>query len=143
LLTGLIEIKGFEGQGYEPLVDFGTWRVAALRYLDEIAPDHINSMERHTATDEVFVLAKGIGMLVLGGNSKRVDEIQTIIMEIGKVYNIKVNCWHNIILSEDAHVIIIENQDTNDKNTDHCQLSNGLQRKLQQRANSFLISHYQ
>jgi hypothetical protein len=143
LLTGLLEIKGFEGQGYEPLVDFGTWRVAALRYLDEIAPDHINSMERHTATDEVFVLAKGIGMLVLGGNGKVVDEIQTIIMEVGKVYNIKLNSWHNIILSEDAHVIIIENQDTGENNTEHCLLTNGLQRKLQQRANSFLISHYQ
>jgi hypothetical protein len=82
-------------------------------------------------------------MLVLGGNGKNVDEIQTINMEIGKVYNIKVNCWHNIILSEDAHVIIIENQDTNDKNTEHCHLTDGLQRKLQQRANSFLISHYQ
>ncbi len=143
MLDGLIEVKGFEGQGYQPLVNFGTWRVAALRYLDEIAPERINSMERHTETDEVFVLTKGIGMLALGGKSPVVEEIETITMDIGKIYNIKVNCWHNIILSEDAHVIIIENQNTGEENTEHCLLRNGLQALLRQKANSFLISHYQ
>ena len=71
------------------------------------------------------------------------EEIETITMDIGKIYNIKLNCWHNIILSEDAHVIIIENQNTGEENTEHCLLRNGLQRLLRQKANSFLISHYQ
>lgn len=143
MISNLIEIKGFEGQGYRPLVSYGKWRVAALRYLDEIAPDRINSMERHTATDEVFLLVTGIGMLALGGNQTMVDEIQTIVMKIGEVYNIKKDSWHNIILSEDAHVIVVENDDTGDDNTEHCQLSPKFQQLLQQKANSFLISHYQ
>jgi hypothetical protein len=143
LLDGLIEVKGFEGQGYQPLVNFGTWRVAALRYLSEIAPERINSMERHSETDEVFVLTNGIGMLALGGNGPAVDEIETITMDIGKIYNIKLNCWHNIILSEDAHVIVIENQNTGIENTEQCRLGDGLQQVLQQKASTFLIGHYQ
>ena len=142
-LSSLLEIKGFDGFGYVPLVRFGTWRVAALRYLDEISPERINSMERHNATDEVFVLVKGVGMLALGGNKDSVEEIQTVAMKIGEVYSIKMNCWHNIILSEDAHVIIIENDDTGDVNSEHCLLSTHLQKSLQQKANSFLISYYQ
>jgi hypothetical protein len=143
LISNLVEIKGFDGQGYQPLVTFGTWRVAALRYLDEISPDRINSMERHTGTDEVFLLVHGIGMLVLGGNKPVIEAIETIVMKNSEVYNIKKDSWHNIILSEDAHVIIIENDDTGEENTEHCQLTPDLQQSLQQKANSFLLSHYQ
>ena len=139
MLSNLIEVKGFEGEGYQPLVSYGTWRVAALRYLEEIAPDRINSMERHKSTDEVFVLVKGIGMIVLGGNSCKVDTIETVAMKTGKVYNVKKNTWHNIILSEDAHVIVIENDDTGDENSEHCLLTMETQQLLRHKAQSFLL----
>lgn len=143
MLSNLIEIKGFEGQGYRPLVASGSWRVAALRYLDEIAPERIDSMERHIATDEVFVLVRGIGMLVLGGNGNSVTGIEFVVMKPGEVYNIKKNAWHNIILSDDAHVIVIENDDTNEGNSQHLILAPALQQLLKQKAYSFLIGKEQ
>jgi hypothetical protein len=55
------------------LIDFGYRRVAMLRYLDEILPDQIRSMERHLETDEVFVSLHGRGLLLMGGNGLEAD----------------------------------------------------------------------
>jgi hypothetical protein len=134
----MIEIKGFDGQGFQPLVSFETWSVSALRYLDEIAPDKNNSMERHLLTDEVFVLVRGIGMLVLGGNGDHPDGVQTINMTAGDVYNVKMNTWHTVVLSEDAHVILVENKNTNMENSEYCLLSLEMQETLQHNAKGFL-----
>ena len=54
----LLDILEYQGEGYRPLIDFGTWRVAFLRYLDELYPPAIDSFERHLETDEVFVLVE-------------------------------------------------------------------------------------
>ena len=138
MLSDLIDVKTFEGQGFQPLVTFGSWRVAALRYLDEIAPDRIDSMERHTATDEVFILVSGKGMLILGGNDTEVTDPQTVEMKIGDVYNVKKNTWHTIILSKNAKVILVENEDTGKDNSDFHLLDHKLQDSLQLIAREFL-----
>ncbi len=138
MLEELIEVKTFEGQGFQPLVSFGSWRVAALRYLDEIAPDRIDSMERHTATDEVFILVAGKGMLILGGNAVQVTDPQTIEMKTGDIYNVKKNTWHTIVLSRNAKVILVENEDTGKDNSDYNLLSSELQGSLQRSAREFL-----
>jgi len=114
----LIEIKDYSGAGYLPLVSFGTWRVAALRFLDELKPENLKTMERHHETDEVFVLVKGVGMLLLGGNLEKPGNIQSVVMKIGEIYNVRKNTWHSISITEDAHVIIVENDDTNAKNSE-------------------------
>ena len=51
-----LKILEFNGEGYKPLVDFGSWRVAFLRFIDELLPENIQRLERHVETDEVFVL---------------------------------------------------------------------------------------
>lgn len=125
----LLEIRDYEGEGYQPLVDYGTWRVAILRFLDGLQPERQSSMERHTETDEVFVLTKGKGMLIMGGNSGQIDGIYPHIMEVGKVHNVKRNAWHTVLLSRDASVLLVENCDTDKNNSEYTDLSNE-QRKL-------------
>lgn len=134
----LIEIKNYAGEGYRPLVVYESWRVAVLRYTDDLAPDRINSMERHTATDEVFVLTKGKAMLVLGGNQPKVAGLSTHKMNIGEICNIKKNAWHTILVSRDAHLVIIENNDTGKGNSEYCSLSGDLLRDLQRTSQNFL-----
>ena len=119
----VLEIRSYEGEGYQPLVDFGSWRVAILRFEDGLLPDQQSSMERHMQTDEVFVLTKGEGSLILGGNSTEVGRLALQPMEIGKVYNIKRCAWHTVSLSRDASVVIIENRDTTDRNSEYAQLT--------------------
>lgn len=119
----LLEIKSYEGIGYQPLIDYGTWRVAILRYLDEIQPNRIKSMERHTETDEVFVLLHGNGTLLMGGNGTQVEEVLPQTMEHGKLYNVKRNAWHNILLSRDASVLLVENRNTGRENSEYTDLT--------------------
>ncbi len=114
----LIEIKNYELEGFMPLISFGTWRVAALRFLDDLKPENIKTMERHLETDEVFILVKGSGMLLTGGNHEKPAGVQFFIMKIGEVYNIKQKTWHSISLTKDAHVIIVENENTDSANSE-------------------------
>ena len=55
-----IEISRFQEEGYKPIVDYMEWRVAVLRYCEELEIDNIAAMQKHTQTDEVFVLLEGL-----------------------------------------------------------------------------------
>jgi ureidoglycolate hydrolase len=116
-------ICDYQGKGYKPLIDYEKWRVAILRYQDDLRPDRIDAMERHTETDEVFVLLQGKGVLLIGGNETKVNCISPQIMEPGKIYNVKRNAWHAVLLSRDASVLIVENSDTDRNNSEYASLS--------------------
>jgi hypothetical protein len=119
----LIEIRNYEGKGYQPLIDYGAWRVAILRFSEEMQPETVGSMERHMETDEVFILTKGIGILILGGNGIGIDSIYPHIMEIGRIQNVKCGVWHAVLLSRDASVVIVENRDTDRHNSEYANLT--------------------
>ena len=127
---GTLEIRDHEGEGYKPLVDSGEWRVAILRFQDGLQPGHQASMERHLETDEVFVLTKGEGTIVLGGNGPDVGELSFARMVIGRVYNIRKGSWHTISMSPDASVLIVENQDTTELNSEYRQLTADQRRSI-------------
>jgi ureidoglycolate hydrolase len=127
---GLLEIRLYSGQGYQPLIDYGAWRVAILRWDEWSLPEKIDSMERHTQTDEVFVLLEGQATLILGGKGENVERVTPQWMEVGKIYNVKQNAWHSILLSRDATVLIVENRNTGVDNTDYCQLRPEIKNEL-------------
>ena len=113
----LLEIRQYAGEGYRPLIDFGAWRVAIMRYADELLPERLAQMQRHDETDEVFVLLSGRCILYLGEGADRVDAIRAIDMEPLRLYNVKRSAWHTHALSEDAAVLIVENCDTTAANS--------------------------
>jgi ureidoglycolate hydrolase len=119
----LLEIRQYTGEGYRPLIDYADWRVAILRWEESLLPQNIGMMERHTQTDEVFVLLEGQATLILGGNSDRVESIQVQDLAISTLYNVKQNAWHTILLSQDASILIVENRDTGEDNTEYFRLS--------------------
>lgn len=126
----LLEIRDFRGVGYQPLVDYADWRVAILNYLDNVRPDLNNTMERHLETDEVFVLTRGKGVLLMGGNGAQAEKVQPEVMDIGKIYNVKRDAWHTILLTRDASVLLVENRDTGDQNSEHCTISPELHQQV-------------
>lgn len=109
-----IEVKHYTGEGYDRTHIFGTWCVAYLSWTAEYNKN--TYMERHMKTDEVFVLLKGEATLMIGENREPVK------MEVGKIYNVKVGTWHNILVSRDASVLIAENSDTDKSNTEYFDL---------------------
>jgi len=136
----LLEIANFRGEGYKPLISFGEWRVAALRYLEKLGPDLLSEMERHTATDEVFILVEGSGIIFIGGNQSQPAGIQSLIMKNGEIYNIKKNTWHTISLSKDAHVIIVENDNTDMKNSQVTKLAQSAVKEIRLMANEYMVT---
>jgi ureidoglycolate hydrolase len=118
-----LEISEYLGEGYQPLIDFGSWRVAILRWEPGSRPEKIEFMERHTQTDEVFILLEGWATLLIGGNQEKVDDIQAQVMAGGKLYNVKQDTWHSVLLSRDASILIVENRDTDDSNSEYFQLT--------------------
>ena len=113
----LLEISEYHGAGYRSLVDYEAWRVALLRYIDELLPHNITAMQRHDGTDEVFVLLAGHCILFLGEGAGTVEAIHAQDMQPFKLYNVKKSAWHTHTLSQDAAVLIVENQDTSHANS--------------------------
>ncbi len=112
LSESLIEVREYNGPDYQPLVDYQNWRVAIINYTSDLTPDKINRMQKHTETDEVFVLMTGRCILFVGDGEESVTKVHALDMEPYKAYNIKRGVRHSHTFSEDARVLIVENRDT-------------------------------
>lgn len=119
----LIEIRDYNGEGYRPLIDYASWRVAIMRHCDPHLPEKIERVERHVETDEVFVLLAGRATLFVGDGDPAAHRLLAQEMEPLKLYNVKRNIWHTILFSRDASVLIVENRDTGKQNTQFAPLT--------------------
>ncbi|WP_246615003.1 hypothetical protein [Agarivorans litoreus] len=129
----LVEVSDYNAAGYSPVVDFQTWRVAILNYIDELETELINNFQCHLKTDEVFVLLEGKCILFCAETSQgKLGQIVATDMQAGKIYNIKQGVYHTHTLSQDAKVLIVENQDTSDNNSPKIAVSADIQQQLSQ-----------
>lgn len=112
-----IDVSSYQGEGYLPMIDFGGWRVAFLRYCEELEIQNLATMQKHDETDEVFVLLEGNCTLFTGGNQNSIDEIDAIAMKPLQLYNVKKGTWHTHTLDQCTTVLIVENRDTIDRNS--------------------------
>lgn len=112
-MDNIVEIKDYTGEGYKPQVDFGAWRVAIANFKPDWAKGKQTYIERHMQTDEVFVLLSGEVSLLIG------KEMTEYPLEPGKIYNVKAASWHQLQMSEDAKVLIVENRDTGRSNSEY------------------------
>ena len=112
----LFETYDVKGIGYEKLFHFGSWRVARLNYIEELDLHKLNFIECHQETDEVFVLLNGsCDMVLLKHNDPK--SFTHLPLEKNRVYKIPKGVYHAHALSHDAEVLIIEEENTCDKNS--------------------------
>ncbi len=119
----LLEILTHKEPAFHSLVNFQTWKVAVLNFIDHLLPHNLTNMQRHDETDEVFVLLKGRCILFIGDGKEDPGTIHPVDMEPLKIYNVKKGTWHNHTLTRDASVLVVENRDTTDKNSPFCTLT--------------------
>lgn len=125
-----IEIVDFHEEGYKTLIAYGEWRVAVMKFCDKLRIENIKSMQKHTLTDEVFVLMSGSCTLLLGGNGDAPGVVEKVEMQLHKMYNVKKGVWHNHIMSEQGEVLIVENRDTSIDNSPILPLTDERQRDM-------------
>ena len=94
-----------------------------MNYTDDLIPEKINRMQKHTETDEVFVLMAGHCILFLGEGEETVTKVHAVDMELYKLYNVKRSVWHSHTFSKDARILIVENRDTVVENSPFVDLS--------------------
>jgi hypothetical protein len=126
----LIEIREHNKPDYMPLIDHQSWRVALMNYTADYLPEKITRMQKHTETDEVFVLLTGHCILFLGEGNESVTKAHALDMELYKLYNVKKGVWHSHTFSEDARVLIVENRDTVFENSPFVGLSESQRREV-------------
>lgn len=106
-------VLDYDGKGYFSHFKCGGWRIAYLNYAPMFTKEGITYLERHNETDEVFILLEGEASLFMGETAKEV------VMEKFVSYVVKKSAWHNIVVSEDAKVLIVENADTGKDNSEY------------------------
>lgn len=134
----LIEIREHNEPDYMPLIDFQTWRVALINYTTDYLPGKIDRMQKHTETDEVFVLLAGRCILFLGEGDESVTKVHAVDMELYRLYNVKKGVWHSHTFSEDARVLVVENRDTVYENSPFVMLSESQRRDAVELAKELL-----
>jgi hypothetical protein len=118
-MTGGLEIHTWDGTGFQPLVASHDWLVSILNWEPIFGLDKFGEVERHNNTDEVFVLTRGKALLFTSDDRElRIEE-----MILGAVYNVLRGTWHNLLATRDACWIIVENQGTDNSNSEFRQLT--------------------
>lgn len=112
-----IEISSYEGEGYQPVIDYQSWRIAFLNYCEELEVPNLKTMQKHKESDEVFVLLRGNCILFSGGTGENINSMDAVLMKPLQLYNVKHGVWHTHTLDQEGMVLIVENQDTGDVNS--------------------------
>ncbi len=108
-----LEIYEHNDEGYDRTMHFGTWRVTIANFGELFDKERYRYLERHLQTDEAFVLLSGNAVLVTG------KEFHETPLEPCKIYNVKRNAWHALLLERGAKVLIVENHDTSRENSEY------------------------
>ncbi len=119
----LIEQYQISENGYHPFLIRDGWQVAQLNYTPEQEIGNIEKLDIHHLTDEVFILLKGNAVLIgaeINGNDVNF-KVELMLPHI--TYNIPVNTWHNIAMSKDCEIIIVEKSNTHTGDFEFFQLS--------------------
>lgn len=108
-----LEISEYSGSGFCKVVHGGEWCIAFLNFAEKFKDGSISYLERHLETDEAFILLSGEATLIIGTDMKKIK------LEPCKIYNVKKNVWHNIIMSESSSLLLVENENTGKNNTEY------------------------
>ena len=118
----LVEIGEYFGVGFQPVLNFSGWRVAMKRYGDGTQPAKFHSVDRHNETNEVFILTEGKAEMLLMEGDDTPTTFHLFPMDLNVAYSVQQSAWHNVFMSEDAHIIVFERSNTARENSDQFEL---------------------
>ena len=103
--------------GYEPVAICGEWLVALMNDSPQYNAGEIRTMQKHTLTDEVFVLLSGQCTLFIAEGDDKPEAIRAVTMKPGTTYTVLKNVWHTHSLCKGTKVLVVENSNTDKSNS--------------------------
>ena len=120
----MIESIEYNDDGYKPLIDFESWRVAILNNNVNMKISDLEFMERHMKTDEVFVLLQGQASLIQGEEAEQPKNLKLFEMKKNIYYNVKKATWHTVLMKKNTKILIVENKNTSKGNSEYFNFTN-------------------
>ena len=127
----LIEQYQISDNGYHPFLIRDGWQVAQLNYMPEQEIGNIKKLDIHHLTDEVFILLKGEAVLIGAKIKENNVDFEVELLKPNITYNIPVNTWHNIAMSKDCEIIIVEKANTHEGDFEFFQLSQEKKKEME------------
>ncbi|MBR4296362.1 MAG: hypothetical protein IKT56_05980 [Clostridia bacterium] len=110
----MIESYSHSGEDFKAVLTYEGWKIGLLRKSERFSTEGI--WERHTMTDEAFVLLLGAATLFAKDESGNIEKVE---MKNDVLYNVPKGVWHHIIVAdEDTTVLVVENSNTSALNTE-------------------------
>ena len=109
--------KQYNGEGVGGEMAANDYLCSFLNFLPRLIPEKVVSMQKHTETDETFVLLKGKAVLFLADGKDKPERITSIKLEKEKTYTVPLGVWHAPVMSKDGKILLIENNHTTDDNS--------------------------
>ncbi len=113
----------FSGEGMHRQYENEKWTVGIKNWKPANDITGIDMLERHNQTDELFVLLSGSCTLISAEETANGMVFDKVIMVPNKVYNIPMTLWHNTITTKEAKMILIEDSNTGESNSNFYKLS--------------------
>lgn len=108
----MLEKYYIKEEGYHPFLIRDDWQVAQLNFTEEQHIDNIFRIDAHHKTDEVFILLKGVAVLIVAKIKEGEPIFEVALMKPKVTYNIPKNTWHNIAMEKGSEVLIVEKSNT-------------------------------
>ena len=113
----------FSGEGMHREYENEKWTVGIKNWKPSNDITGIDTLERHNQTDELFVLLAGSCTLISAEETADGMVFDKVEMESGKLYNIPMTLWHNTITAKGTKMILIEDSNTGENNSNFYKLS--------------------
>lgn len=126
----MIEKYYCKDKGYHPFLIREGWQVAQLNYVEKHGLDDIENIEAHYKSDEVFILFKGEAILIEASVEQDNIHFNCQYMKPGVTYNIPAGTWHEIAMTKDTEIIIIERANTHKQDCSYIQLTESQKQDL-------------
>ena len=101
--------------GFSVLYSNNNWKVAFITFAEQYGKMKV--VKRHNLTDEIFVLIKGKATLFTS-DEKIPNNFTITELQLQKLYNVIKGTWHHLTISDDALLVVVENSNTSNENTD-------------------------
>jgi len=123
---GLLQIAKATKSGFQVVKKFESWRIAMIQCVDE--DEKVSEVSKHVLSDESFILLEGRGYLITALKKDSAFEFFCTCLQPKTVYTVPKNTFHAHAFCSNATVLVVENADTCDANSEKISLDD--QQKL-------------